>query len=112
MNSPHPVGSGVKLLLETEKEAHLIIKKAREYRLNRLKEAQRESEKEIETLRQKKKEEFENRELNDLSSLEDGQKDLENNLEKELEKLKTISGEAKDKIIALLTETVLKTKFS
>lgn len=109
MSSPNPVGSGVKLLLETEKEAHLLIKGAREYRLNRLKEAQRESQKEIEALRQKKKDDFSRRELDDHSTLEGDQKTLELGLEVELQKLKAIPQSSKDKVISLLTETVLQT---
>ena len=49
---------GIQTLLEAEKEASKIISKAKQYRLNRIKEARQEALKEIEQLKLQKQEEF------------------------------------------------------
>ncbi|CAG8572343.1 4802_t:CDS:2 [Diversispora eburnea] len=50
---------GIQTLLEAEKEASKIVSKARNFRVQRLKEARTEAAKEIEILKAQKKEEFE-----------------------------------------------------
>ncbi|RHZ89311.1 hypothetical protein Glove_16g169 [Diversispora epigaea] len=50
---------GIQTLLEAEKEASKIVAKARNFRVQRLKEARTEAAKEIEILKAQKKEEFE-----------------------------------------------------
>jgi V-type H+-transporting ATPase subunit G len=49
---------GIQLLLEAEKEASKIVEKARSYRVQRLKDARLEAQKEIEILKQQKTKQF------------------------------------------------------
>ncbi|ORZ32856.1 H+-ATPase G subunit-domain-containing protein [Catenaria anguillulae PL171] len=50
--------SGIQTLLEAEKEAGKIVQRARQYRVDRLKEARKEAEKEILALKQQKVAEY------------------------------------------------------
>ncbi|KAJ9052330.1 hypothetical protein DSO57_1028237 [Entomophthora muscae] len=98
---------GIKTLLEAEKEASKIVEKARQYRVQRLKDARSEAAKEIESLKQKKQTEFQSFEKKHSGSTEEVVKTIETDTKVKVKEVKQQFSKNKDVVAKKLIETVL-----
>ncbi|KAI8893719.1 H+-ATPase G subunit-domain-containing protein [Globomyces pollinis-pini] len=97
---------GIQTLLEAEKEASKIVAKARSYRVQRLKDARQEAQKEIEALKQQKNQEFIEYEKKYAGDSGDSVKQAQVETKKQLELIGADFAKNKDTVIQKLLETI------
>ncbi|KAJ9078538.1 hypothetical protein DSO57_1005684 [Entomophthora muscae] len=98
---------GIQTLLEAEKEASKIVEKARQYRVQRLKDARSEAAKEIESLKQKKQAEFQSFEKKHSGSTDEVVKAIEIDTKAKVKEVKELFNKNKDEVAKKLIKTVL-----
>ncbi|KAJ3218842.1 H(+)-transporting V1 sector ATPase subunit G [Dinochytrium kinnereticum] len=98
---------GIQTLLEAEKEASKIVTKARQYRVQRLKDARSEALKEIETLKAEKNKEFLNFEKQHSGSTDDSFNKINAETDVKIAEVKAAFAKNKDMVIQkILTSLV------
>ncbi|CAH1760364.1 11555_t:CDS:2 [Entrophospora sp. SA101] len=97
---------GIQKLLEAEKEASMIVEKARQYRVDRLKAARTEAAKEIEALKEQKNLEFKAFEAEHLGSSDQIFAKLDAETEIKLESIQMAFKDNKDSVIDKLLSTI------
>jgi len=98
---------GIKTLLEAEKEASKIVEKARLYRVQRLKDARSEAAKEIDALKQKKNQEFQNFEKTHSGSTDEIRKTVNDETKGKIEEVRQLFNKNKDEVAKKLVATIL-----
>ncbi|KAI3659363.1 hypothetical protein MP638_001285 [Amoeboaphelidium occidentale] len=96
--------SGIQTLLEAEKEAAKVVAKARQYRVQRLKDAKTEAVKEINTLKAQKEKEYED--ISKKLSASDATSKVDVETDEKIKALKEAFNKNKDSVIQKLLDTV------
>ncbi|KAI3647159.1 hypothetical protein MP228_007380 [Amoeboaphelidium protococcarum] len=99
---------GIQTLLEAEREASKVVTKARQYRVQKLKDAKSDAVKEVEALKAQKEKEYQDF-LANLNVSDDSAK-LNQLLEQKLEEIKTQTAQHKEEVIQKLLDAVLRIK--
>jgi len=97
---------GIQTLLEAEKEASKIVQQARQYRVQRLKDAHTEANKEIEAYKEAKEQEFKSFEASHAGTTFTIQAALDKGTDKELAKIDATFKRIKDVIVNSLLARV------
>ncbi|KAF9584987.1 H(+)-transporting V1 sector ATPase subunit G [Lunasporangiospora selenospora] len=98
--------AGIQRLLEAEKEASRIVQKARQYRVQRLKEARAEASKEIEDLKASKNDAFKNFEQEHAGSSDQISHRVEVETEQKRVEIEAAFAKNRGAVLAKLLETV------
>ncbi|KAG0216108.1 H(+)-transporting V1 sector ATPase subunit G [Mortierella sp. GBA30] len=98
--------SGIQTLLEAEKEASKIVQKARQYRVQRLKDARQEAAKEIEELKAAKNEAFKNFEQEHAGSSDQTSQRVEVETEQKRVEIEAAFAKNREAVLQMLLETV------
>ncbi|RDB23326.1 putative V-type proton ATPase subunit G [Hypsizygus marmoreus] len=98
---------GIQTLLESEKEAAKIVQQARQYRVQRLKDARAEATKEIEQFKQAKEQEFKAFEASHAGTTSTAQTAIDKETEVKLQKITDSYVKAKDAVVAKLLDRVV-----
>jgi len=93
---------GIQTLLEAEKEAAKIVQQARQYRVQRLKDARSEAEREIEEYKRMKEEEFQAFEASHVGTTSTTQAALNKETEASLKEIDDIYQQKKDAVISAI----------
>nr|KAJ3422149.1 H(+)-transporting V1 sector ATPase subunit G [Polyrhizophydium stewartii] len=107
---PHPSAQnsqGIQTLLEAEKEAGKIVTKARQYRLQRLKDARTEAAKEIELLKAQKTREFQDFEKQFTGDSDESVQKAHQQTEASLAEIAAAVAKNKDAVIQKLLATIV-----
>ncbi|KAJ3197475.1 H(+)-transporting V1 sector ATPase subunit G [Irineochytrium annulatum] len=99
--------AGIQTLLEAEKEASKIVTKARQYRVQRLKDARTEAAKEIEVLKQEKNREFANYETQYSGSTTEGFGKIDAETDQRLVEINELYRKNKAQVIEKLLKCVV-----
>ncbi|KAG5353817.1 hypothetical protein E4T56_gene12578 [Termitomyces sp. T112] len=97
---------GIQTLLEAEKEAAKIVQQARQYRVQRLKDARSEASKEIEAYKQAKEAEFRAFESSHAGTTSDAQTTVDKETELKLQTISQSYEQAKDTVVEKLLARV------
>ncbi|KAK6539528.1 H(+)-transporting V1 sector ATPase subunit G [Orbilia ellipsospora] len=97
---------GIQTLLNAEQEAQKIVQKARAYRVQRVKDARSEAQKEIEEYRQKKEDEFQKFEAEHTGINAQAEKDAEKEIEGKLKEIEEAGQKNRDQVIKDLIDAV------
>ncbi|KAG6891534.1 hypothetical protein C0992_004392 [Termitomyces sp. T32_za158] len=97
---------GIQTLLEAEKEAAKIVQQARQYRVQRLKDARSEALKEIEAYKQAKESEFRSFESSHAGTTSDAQTAVDKETELKLQAITKSYEQAKDTVVDKLLARV------
>ncbi|GJJ69378.1 V-type H+-transporting ATPase subunit G [Entomortierella parvispora] len=98
--------TGIQTLLEAEKEASKIVQKARQYRVQRLKDARAEAAKEIEELKAAKNEAFKGFELEHAGSSDETTHRVEVETEQKRVQIEAAFAQNREAVLQKLLETV------
>ncbi|CAO3574482.1 unnamed protein product [Mortierella alpina] len=98
--------SGIQTLLDAEKEASKIVQKARQYRVQRLKEARTEAAHEIEELKASKQEAFKKFEQEHAGSSDQTSQRVEVETEQKRAEIQAAFDQNRDAVLQKLLETV------
>jgi len=98
---------GIQTLLEAEKEAAKIVQQARQYRVQKLKDARAEATKEIELYKQAKEQEFRTFESSHAGTTSTAQMAVDNETEIKLQAISESYGRAKDTVVKKLLDRVI-----
>ncbi|KAG0052368.1 H(+)-transporting V1 sector ATPase subunit G [Gryganskiella cystojenkinii] len=98
--------TGIQTLLEAEKEASKIVQKARQYRVQRLKDARAEAAKEIEELKGAKNEAFKGFELEHAGSSDETTHRVEVETEQKRVEIEAAFAKNREAVLQKLLETV------
>ncbi|KAH8929360.1 H+-ATPase G subunit [Atractiella rhizophila] len=98
---------GIQTLLEAEKEAQKIVSKAREYRVQRLKDARSQAAKEIEEYKATKEGDFQQFSKEHSGDTTEGEKHVNEQTDKELEGLKSSYEKNKENVVNMLLERLM-----
>ncbi|OAX43925.1 V-type ATPase [Rhizopogon vinicolor AM-OR11-026] len=101
---------GIQTLLEAEKEAAKIVQQARQYRLQRLKDARTEASREIEEYRQAKDVEFKSFEASHAGVTSNAQAAVDKETESKLQAITDAYEANKDAVVKKLLDRVLLVK--
>ncbi|KAI8811792.1 H+-ATPase G subunit-domain-containing protein [Cladochytrium replicatum] len=101
---------GIQTLLEAEKEASKIVQKARQYRVQRLKDARTEAAKEIEALKAEKNKEFAAFEKSHSGSSDETNVKLVQDTDAKLAEINVLYEKHKEKVFERLMGAVLDVK--
>ncbi|KIW08939.1 V-type ATPase, G subunit [Verruconis gallopava] len=102
--------AGIQTLLDAEREAQMIVQKAREYRTKRVKDARSEAQKEIEEYRSTKEKEFKMFEQEHSSGNKKMEDDANKETTKKIEEIKKIGKERGPKVVEDLLNAVTNVK--
>ncbi|KAJ3254459.1 H(+)-transporting V1 sector ATPase subunit G [Boothiomyces macroporosus] len=97
---------GIQTLLEAEKEASKIVAKAKSYRVQRLKDARQEAQKEIEDLKKVKNQEFIEYEKKFAGDVGENVKTAEIETQKQIAQITKDFEANKEKVVDLLLKTI------
>ncbi|KAG6821196.1 hypothetical protein H0H93_004016 [Arthromyces matolae] len=97
---------GIQTLLEAEKEAAKIVQQARQYRVQRLKDARSEASREIDAYKQTKEAEFKAFESSHAGTTSDAQTAVDKDTEQKLQAITQSYDHAKDAVVAKLLSRV------
>ncbi|EEB06405.2 V-type ATPase subunit G [Schizosaccharomyces japonicus yFS275] len=103
--------SGVQLLLEAEKDARNIVEKARQYRLQRLKDARNEAAHDVEEYTKFKKDEFAKFEENASVLYKQSEEESKQEVVKMIESIKSDSSVNADKVVDEVLALLLDVKY-
>ncbi|KAG6866573.1 hypothetical protein C0991_002058 [Blastosporella zonata] len=98
---------GIQTLLEAEKEAAKIVQQARQYRVQRLKDARSEASKEIEAYKQSKEAEFKAFESSHAGTTSEAQAAVDRDTEVKLQAITQSFEQAKDAVVEKLLARVV-----
>ncbi|KAI9225303.1 MAG: H+-ATPase G subunit-domain-containing protein [Piptocephalis tieghemiana] len=98
---------GIQTLLEAEKEASKIVAKARQYRVQRLKDARTEASKEIEELKARRASEFQHMEQGDSGSADAFVKDLQKDTQEKIDAVRQAYDANNEKVISFLLNKII-----
>ncbi|KXS17564.1 H+-ATPase G subunit [Gonapodya prolifera JEL478] len=102
--------AGIQTLLEAEKEAAKIVAKARQYRIQRLKDARTEATKEIEALKSQKAADFSTFEKQFLGSADETVSKVTAETDEKLKDVEVLFKKNKDQVLAKLLAEVVAVK--
>ncbi|KAL4073025.1 H+-ATPase G subunit-domain-containing protein [Scleroderma yunnanense] len=102
----HP-SQGIQTLLEAEKEAAKIVQQARQYRVQRLKDARSEATKEIEEYRRVKEAEFKAFEASHAGNISNAQAAIDRETELKLQSITAAFESNKDDVVRKLLDRVV-----
>lgn len=106
--TPTAAAPGVQVLLDAEKEANRQVQQARQYRVQRLKDARHDAQREIEALKRLKQEEYTLYERSVMGSLDETVAQYGRETATKLEEIKRTGEEKCEEVAKVLLETVLK----
>ncbi|KAH8923652.1 V-type ATPase [Atractiella rhizophila] len=98
---------GIQTLLSAEKEAQIIVSKAREYRVQRLKDARSQAAKDIEEYKTSKDREFEKFSNEHTGGSSEAEKLVNHQTEKELSELQSAFERNKGNVVEMLLERLM-----
>ncbi|KAI9101368.1 H+-ATPase G subunit-domain-containing protein [Phlyctochytrium arcticum] len=98
---------GISTLLEAEKEASKVVATARKYRVQRLKDARTEAQKEIEQLKAQKTKEFQDFEKQYSGSSDDVVSNANAQTEVQLKEVQTLYEKNKEQVIQKMLDGIL-----
>jgi len=101
---------GIQTLLEAEKEAAKIVQQARQYRVQRLKDARAEATKDIEEYKRAKEQEFLAFESSHAGTTSSAQTAVDKETEMKLQEISESYATAKDKVVEKLLDRVVLVK--
>jgi len=101
---------GIQTLLEAEKEAAKIVQQARQYRVQRLKDARTEANKEIEEYRKSKDAEFKDFESSHAGTTSNAQSAVDKETDVKLETITNAYDENKEQVVKKLLDRVVLVK--
>ncbi|KAI9143768.1 H+-ATPase G subunit-domain-containing protein [Paraphysoderma sedebokerense] len=101
---------GIQTLLEAEKEASKIVQKARQYRVDRLKAARSEAEKEIQALKTQKVAEFEKFEKDHLGTSDTSMAKANSETETQIQAIREAYNKNKAAVLEKLMNAVVNVK--
>lgn len=102
----HP-SQGIQTLLEAEKEAAKIVQQARQYRVQRLKDARSEATREIEEYRRVKEDEFKAFEASHAGNISNVQVAVEKETDDKLQSISEVFETQKDRVLRKLLDRVV-----
>lgn len=102
----HP-SQGIQTLLEAEKEAAKIVQQARQYRVQRLKDARSEATREIEEYRRVKEDEFKAFEASHAGNISNVQVAVEKETDVKLQSISEVFETQKDQVLRKLLDRVV-----
>ncbi|EPZ36009.1 V-type ATPase [Rozella allomycis CSF55] len=97
---------GIQILLDAEKEASKIVQKSRQYRVQKLKDAKTEAQKEIEALKAQKEQEFNSFESNYVGSTDEAVLAVENQIQQKLQEIRLQFDQNREKVIQKMLQVV------
>ncbi|TFK51745.1 V-type ATPase [Heliocybe sulcata] len=98
---------GIQTLLEAEKEAAKIVQQARQYRVQKLKDARTEAQKEIEEYKKAKEAEFKEFEASHAGVIQSTQSSVDQETEVKLQEITDQYNTNKDKMVKKLLDRVV-----
>jgi len=98
---------GIQTLLEAEKEAAKVVQQARQYRVQRLKDAHTEAAREIEAYRKVKEQEFSAFQSSHAGSTHDAQSIIDKETEEKLGQISTAYDAHRDDVVGKLLDRVV-----
>ncbi|KAK0202955.1 H+-ATPase G subunit-domain-containing protein [Desarmillaria ectypa] len=101
---------GIQTLLEAEKEAAKIVQQARQYRVQKLKDARSEASKEIEAYKKSKEEEFKAFEASHAGSTSSAQASIDKETDLKLQAITDSFNSNKDQVVKKLLDRVVLVK--
>ncbi|KAK4053377.1 hypothetical protein OIV83_001541 [Microbotryomycetes sp. JL201] len=99
---------GISALLEAEKDAGVIVQKAREYRNQRIKDARGEASKEIDQYKSQKDNEFEEFQQQHSGDSSNSQSTLDEQTQKQLQQIDSTFNQNRDAVVDSLLDRVIK----
>ncbi|KDQ18952.1 hypothetical protein BOTBODRAFT_41924 [Botryobasidium botryosum FD-172 SS1] len=101
---------GIQTLLEAEKEAAKIVQQAREYRVQRLKDARAEANKEIQEYKKAKQEEYKKLEGDHIGTTQTSQSAIDKETEAKVKEITAQFEERREKVVEKLLGRVVLVK--
>jgi len=105
--APSQNSQGIQTLLEAEKEAAKVVQEARQYRVQKLKDARAQAEKEIDKYKVAKEQEFKKYEAEHIGQTQVSQSVVDKDTEEILTKITSSFHTNKDKVVEKLMDRVI-----